>query len=95
MRRAVARIGGGRRRGQERSGDERRNGARDIGDAGRSLFKPRTQHHRMVGKNMVRLIFVLTKKPPTTKLCSFVTKNKKEFREQMKLLYDLQLEENT
>ena len=40
MRRAEAGIGGGRRQREE---------GRKEGDAGRCLFKTRTQHHRMVG----------------------------------------------
>ena len=43
VRRAEAGMGGGR--GQREEEEEE-------GDAGRFLFKTRTQHHRMVGKNM-------------------------------------------
>ena len=43
--------------------------------------------------HLARLIFILTGKSPATKLCSFVTPNKKQFREQMKLLYELQRED--
>ena len=46
MRKADAGMGGGRR-GRRRK--RRREGRKE--DAGRCLFKTRTQHHRMVGNN--------------------------------------------
>ena len=33
-------------------GERRRDGQREVSDAGRCLFKTRTQHHRMVGGNI-------------------------------------------